>query len=142
MNSGKRKIKVLLADDDAKDHKNFEIALSNSEFPVQIESVYNGLKLIDYLVAESKKKNFIPDLIITDLYMPFAGGLQVLKQIRKNIDFKEVPIYVFSANFDATIQRNVLEYGATGFYRKPANIEDLKSLISGILQQYQPTYTS
>lgn len=143
MDLTKKSLNVLLADDDPKDHKKFEMALGQAIRPVKIQSVYNGLKLIDYLTEmHDAKKLSMPDLIITDLYMPFAGGLQVLKQIRKNSDYKNIPIYVFSANFDLSTQRNVKEFGATGFYQKPAEFTDLQTIINGILQAHESTVLS
>jgi CheY-like chemotaxis protein len=135
MNFFSKKINVLLADDDPTDHGRFQLALNRSGHPVKIESVYNGIKLIDYLnqTYNAGRNPANPDLIITDLYMPFAGGLQVLKQIRKNQNFKAIPIYVFSANNDMTIKRNVLENGATGFYQKPLDFADLQVIINHIL---------
>src|SRR4051812_29160875 len=98
----KKYVNVLLADDDPGDRSRFHIALRLASPDVKVESVYNGMQLIDYLQKTDNVKNNIhqasPDLIITDLYMPFAGGLQVLKQIRKTSFFKNIPIYVFSAN--------------------------------------------
>jgi CheY-like chemotaxis protein len=135
MNLFTKKINVLLADDDPSDHGRFQSALTHSGHPVKIESVFNGIKLIDYLtqVYNMSSNPTNPDLIITDLYMPFAGGLQVLKQIRKHPNFKAIPIYVFSANNDMTIKRNVLENGATAFYQKPPEFSDLQKIINNIL---------
>jgi CheY-like chemotaxis protein len=138
MDKLRKKLNVLLADDDPNDQKRFEAALMQSGRPVKIQSVYNGLKLIDYLKElNSVKKLSMPDLIITDLYMPFAGGLQVLKQIRRESAYQQIPIYVFSANFDFATQKNMREFGATGFYRKPAEQTELQGLINGILQVHE-----
>jgi len=143
MDKLRKKLNVLLADDDPKDQKRFETALMQSGHPVKIQSVYNGLKLIDYLKElNSAKKLSMPDLIITDLYMPFAGGLQVLKQIRRESAYQQIPIYVFSANFDISTQKNVKEFGATGFFRKPEGHGELQDLINGILETHQATLLS
>jgi CheY-like chemotaxis protein len=118
MNSNAKSLNVLLADDDPADHSKFYSALSASVAPVKINSVYNGMKLIDYLQITGSDKNAsatLPDLIITDLYMPFAGGLQVLKQIKTHHLFRHIPIYVFSSNYDNTVRTKVLQNGATRF---------------------------
>src|SRR4051812_10381003 len=95
----KKNIKVLLADDDAGDHSRFQIALAGYSDSIKVESVFNGMQLVDHLVHIHSSSilpgSCLPDLIITDLYMPFAGGLQVLKQIRARSEFKHIPIYVF-----------------------------------------------
>jgi CheY-like chemotaxis protein len=127
---------VLLADDDSKDHSKFMMALQGASPDLRINSVYNGMQLVDYLLALiADKKKTLPDLIITDLYMPFAGGLQVLKKLRAHDNFKSIPVYVFSANFDNTIRSKVIENGATEFFRKPAEYQELQKIITGIIQR-------
>ena len=134
---------VLLADDDSKDHSRFMMALQGASPALRISSVYNGMQLVDYLVQlTADKKNQLPDIIITDLYMPFAGGLQVLKRLRANDQFRSIPVYVFSANFDNTIRTKVIENGATEFFRKPADYTELQRIISGILQRNEHTVVS
>lgn len=127
---------VLLADDDTKDHSRFKAALQLASPTLRINSVYNGMELVDYLLklAENKKST-LPDFIITDLYMPFAGGLQVLKRLRANETLKSIPIFVFSANFDNTIRTKVIENGATEFYRKPGDPIELARIIGSIVER-------
>ncbi len=127
---------VLLADDDNKDHSRFKAALQQASPSLTINSVYNGMELVDHLLKLSENKNSsLPDFIITDLYMPFAGGLQVLKRLRANDILKQIPIYVFSANFDNTIRTKVIENGATEFYRKPGDVHELERIICSIVDR-------
>lgn len=122
----------MLAEDDTEEHSRFIKALDDPARKIKIDSVYNGMQLIDHLLV--RKKN-LPDLIISDLYMPFAGGLQVLKQVRSHEEFKQIPIYVFSKNFDNTIRANVLGNGATDFFQKPKEFTDLQKIIQGIIEK-------
>ncbi len=138
MNQRKKVVTVLLADDDPNDQTKMKMALNGSIPELRIDLVHNGMQLIDYLVKHyTSKKKSLPDIIITDLYMPFAGGLHVLKQIRKREEFKHIPIYVFSANFDRTIQSRVLENGATEFHQKPGDFNSLQSIVNDIVSRTQ-----
>lgn len=132
MNLFKKNFTIMLAEDDAEEHSRFIRALNDPLRKINIDSVYNGMQLIDHLLI--RRKN-LPDLIISDLYMPFAGGLQVLKQVRARVEFRQIPIYVFSKNFDNTIRTNVLENGATDFFKKPGDFADLQKIINGILEK-------
>jgi CheY-like chemotaxis protein len=139
VDSEKKNINVLLADDDPSDRRRFQIALRLAYPNVKVESLVNGIQLIEYLndpEHQSSTANKRPDLIITDLYMPFAGGLQVLKQIRKNQVFKDIPIYVFSSNNDRIIQSKMLEFGATEFHQKTPDATALQGIINQIMQKY------
>lgn len=134
MTTNNKPVFVLLADDDPGDQKKMQMALRGTEKQTKLDTVANGMQLLDYLVKQqSSRSGQLPDLIITDLYMPFAGGLHVLKQIRKREEFRHIPIYVFSANYDNTIMSKVLEHGATEFYRKPADFSALQEIVNGIL---------
>jgi CheY-like chemotaxis protein len=140
MNDAKKKIHVLLADDDPGDRSRFQIALRLACPEIKVESVFNGMQLIDYLekpdLGKLIGKEQAPDLIITDLYMPFAGGLQVLKQIRKHSFFKDIPIYVFSANNDKVIQLKMKEFGATEFHRKTPDSIEFQNIINHIIEKF------
>lgn len=131
----KNTITVLLADDDSNDHTRFKQALSGASRSLKINSVYNGMQLINYVQSISGKKGkfVLPDLIITDLYMPFAGGLQVLKKLRQIESFSKIPIYVFSSNYDSNVRAKVIESGATDFFKKPSKYNDLVKIIAGIV---------
>jgi CheY-like chemotaxis protein len=139
MNASQKNLNILVADDDPNDHSLICQAIADSQLPVKISSVYNGMKLIDFLQitgdAGENSTVTLPDLIITDLYMPFAGGLQVLKQIRGNSRFKAIPIYVFSRNDDMVVRSSVLKNGATEFHKKPEDYQQLKEIVSHILSQ-------
>jgi len=124
---------VLLADDDPDEHARFVKAILAIAETVHIDSSYNGIQLLHHIQACDGLEKRIPDIIITDLYMPFAGGLQVLKQIKTNIKLRQIPIIVFSKSFDKMIQSKVLENGASEFYQKPEDYPELEKLMGSIL---------
>jgi DNA-binding NarL/FixJ family response regulator len=137
--SDKKYVRVLLADDDPADRKRFQIALRLANPDVKIEALVNGIQLIEHLTNPQSHLQVPagkPDLIITDLYMPFAGGLQVLKQIRRSTTFKDIPIYVFSANNDRIIRSKMQEFGATEFYKKTTDGNELQHIINGIMSKF------
>ena len=134
-----KNIHVLLADDDPADRRRFQLALRLASPQVKIESLVNGIQLLEFLnTPDGMRQTSItrPDLIITDLYMPFAGGLQVLKQIRKNAAFKDIPIYVFSSNSDKIIQNKMQEFGATEFHKKTPDVNKLQRIITEIISRH------
>jgi CheY-like chemotaxis protein len=138
----KKKISVLLADDDPADHSLMRKALNNAPVDLNIHSVYNGMQLLDFLIKSEKSKELIsgkvPDIIITDIYMPFIGGIHVLKQIRKHDQLKSIPIYVFSSNYDMNVRSKVMENGAIEFHRKPDEFDELQIIINRILVKTTP----
>ncbi|MBA4304070.1 MAG: response regulator [Sphingobacteriaceae bacterium] len=84
----------------------------------------------DVLIAEDGKagieaiKNWHPDVIITDIMMPYISGLELIAYTRNDLQLK-VPIIVLSA---VGLEKTVVEafgLGADDFITKPFSAEEL-----------------
>ncbi len=69
-----------------------------------------------------------PDVVLLDFLLPDLSGLDVLKKIRT---FSQVPVIVFSANYNAVEQ--ALKAGANGSFAKPFNPDQLLQKIKSTL---------
>ena len=127
-------IHVLVADDD--DDDQFIIKSAISEFnsdQIRVSSVYDGLQLMDFLsrkgafAAESR-----PDLFLVDINMPFLNGIQALKQIKSNSEFKIIPVCMISTLRTEEQQAECRLLGALDFYCKPNHISEYRSIIDKI----------
>jgi len=67
-------------------------------------------------VKEAMEKEF--DLIILDMVMPAMSGKEVVEKLKAEEKTKNIPIIVFSASVDSTIQKQVEEMGITAFFLK------------------------
>lgn len=65
-------------------------------------------------------KNALYDLVLLDLVIPEMSGLDVLRELRQNPDYKGVttPVIVFSNLSSEDDRKQCLEYGAAGFIPK------------------------
>lgn len=70
------------------------------------------------------------DVIITDVAMPGADGLQILKRIRAS--HSETAVIVISGNGDH-FKDLFLEMGAFAYFTKPFLLEDLESAVAQAL---------
>ena len=78
----------------------------------------NGLDAMNLFMETS------PDLVITDLQLPFVGGLELIQFIR-NKKNSPVPIIVLS---NSTVEEKILssiELGANDFVEKPFRVNEL-----------------
>ncbi len=75
----------------------------------------------------------IPDLIMTDLFMPDMSGYEFITAMKKEEDLKNVPYVIMTGNFDETFEIEGLRRGAADFIKKPFNLSILKQRISNIL---------
>ncbi|HOZ86390.1 MAG TPA: response regulator [Bacteroidia bacterium] len=73
-----------------------------------------------------------PDLIFLDLNMPLLDGYGALTQIRSNLMFKDLPIYVLSTSGFEYDHKKSKQLGANDFFTKPTRLPELKDIIKNI----------
>jgi DNA-binding NarL/FixJ family response regulator len=71
------------------------------------------------------------DLMMLDLAMPGASGLNALMMIRA--EFPNIPVAVISASDDMPTIRRALELGASAFISKSSGIDEIREAISAVL---------
>jgi CheY-like chemotaxis protein len=70
-------------------------------------------------IAAALGKSPLPDLIIMDVDLRDAVGLDVLGKIREHAEFKDTPIIVVTARAERDDIVAALAYGASGYLNKP-----------------------
>jgi DNA-binding response OmpR family regulator len=74
-------------------------------------------------------REFQPDMVLLDIFMPHLSGLELLEQIGASSEFDNVIVMMLSSA-GATEENKSLELGAMGFLPKPVTAEELIRLIS------------
>ena len=76
---------------------------------------------------EAKKalKNKHYDLIILDLELPDIHGEEILKYIKQHKSLLEIPIFILTGRYDATLVGRLVKQGANEFFLKPFIAEEL-----------------
>lgn len=75
-----------------------------------------------------------PDLIIADIAMPNMDGRDMIKHIRSEPETAEIPIIVFTAVRNLSVEE-ALETGADKVFFKPYDFDDLRQEVRQILKQ-------
>jgi DNA-binding response OmpR family regulator len=110
------KKKVVLAEDNSVLALLLKFKLEKSGYDLQIAE--DGKQAIELIESHQ------PDLILTDIMMPYLSGLELISHVRNKLNL-ETPIIVFSA---AGQEENVLsafDLGATDFMAKPISPNEL-----------------
>ena len=76
-----------------------------------------------------------PDLIILDLMLPDADGLDVCKVLRKSDSCSQVPIIMLTAKGEETDRILGLELGADDYVTKPFSPRELVARVKAVLRR-------
>ena len=116
---------ILIIDD-----SNTNLVLLESLFKRSGYSVHSASSAKEGLKTLENKQ---PDLIYLDLIMPDVDGFDFIRMLRKNSDWKDIPVVILSAvNEEEVISRSI-ELGARDYLTKPLNIKYVMSLTENIL---------
>jgi len=90
-----------------------------------IQKDYNFLVGKDGLEGIEIALQNIPDLIITDVMMPYKDGFEVCRTLKTNIKTSHIPIIMLTAKSDLESKLEGLENGADDYIMKPFNKSEL-----------------
>lgn len=74
-------------------------------------------------------REYQPDMVLLDIYMPHLSGLELLEQISCSPEFDNVIVMMLSSAGPAEENKS-LELGAMGFLPKPITSEELIRIVS------------
>ncbi|MEO7205500.1 MAG: response regulator [Steroidobacteraceae bacterium] len=119
--------RVLIVEDDVRN----VFALSSVLEPKGITVIIarNGREALDALARSSQQAATRIDLVLMDIMMPEMDGLTAMREIRKRVEWKNLPIIALTAKAMADDHDKSLAAGANDYIAKPLDVEKLLSLV-------------
>jgi len=115
---------VLIVDDEEAIRVSLKEALADEGYTVlDAATGEEGISLV-----RSKR----PDLVLLDMKLPKASGLDVLKQVRKLQD--DIVVVIMTAFADVASAVKCMRYGAYDYVNKPFSIDTLKIVVRNALE--------
>ena len=112
-----KKLKVLIADDEALIRQDIKEILTEAGYDVVAEAKdgYHALELA---------KTHLPDLMVLDIKMPNINGLEAAEEIQIGLN-KRIPTIILTAYNQPELIQKAGEVGAFAFLTKPVKPQDL-----------------
>ncbi|HAN45104.1 MAG TPA: hypothetical protein DCQ32_00940, partial [Cyanobacteria bacterium UBA8156] len=92
-----------------------------------VEQAEHGLAAFARLAANR------PDLMILDLVMPVMDGFEVLRRLRSDAHYQDLPVIVSSASVSAQDRASSLAAGSNAFLPKPIDSDELFQVMEQLL---------
>ncbi|HEX5747893.1 MAG TPA: response regulator [Archangium sp.] len=121
------KPKVTIVDDDRDTRELLSFALESEGF--EVNAAANGLRLIASLQLKR------PDIILMDVNMSWIDGFELCKAVKKNEQFRDIPVIFISGRGEPEDRRRGREAGAADYFVKPL---DLNALIQRLRELIPP----
>jgi DNA-binding response OmpR family regulator len=117
--------RVLVADDEP--HIGRIIQMKLEQGPYEVTLVADGGEALDRLRGDE-----VVDLVLLDIMMPRATGLEVLAEARRLPHRRETPVIILTAKGQEADRRQAMELGATDFFTKPFSPKKLLARVDEI----------
>lgn len=133
----KESTRILLADDDEDDRLFFTDAFQEIKIKTVVETVNDGVELMDYLSRETDK---LPHILFLDLNMPRKSGIECLQEIKRMDNLDEMAIVIYSTSASEEDIEETFVKGANVYIKKPSSFQTLKDILAHVITinwQYQ-----
>ncbi|RMG34969.1 MAG: response regulator [Gammaproteobacteria bacterium] len=121
--------RVLIVEDDA----------AQAEFAASIlaKAGMETATVTDPMAILERLREFRPDLILMDIYMPEVNGIELTTVIRGYDEFVDIPVVFLSGEQDSDKQVDALSVGADDFLTKPIRPRQLIAVVENRLRRSQ-----
>lgn len=121
--------KILAVDDERHIVRLVQVNLERQGY--QVVTAYDGKEALEKVASEN------PDLIVLDVMMPYMDGFEVLQNLKKNPDTREIPVIMLTAKAqDADVFRG-WQSGVDCYLTKPFNPMELIAFVKRIFKSLE-----
>lgn len=117
-------MKILVAEDEPMLLKTIELKLRKEGY--EVITTEDGREAIEKIEKDS------PDLVISDIMMPYASGLEIVSLLKQKSD-KKIPIIILSAMEQEKVVMQAFELGADDYITKPFSLNELSIRVKRLI---------
>jgi CheY-like chemotaxis protein len=128
--------KILLVEDNFEHLNLTRYLLRDNNVHGDVYVVRDGQEAIDYLYRRNKFSDTTtsprPNLVLLDLNLPRVDGKEVLRLIKSDSRFKDIPVIVVSSSDREEDVKYASQMGAAAYINKSGGFEQLSKAIASL----------
>jgi len=129
----KKEVQILLVEDNEGDIVLTLEALKEAKVLNSVQVVKDGEAALQYIRKEGRYKNTeTPGLILLDINLPKVNGMEVLKEIKKNVDLMIIPVVMLTTSDSEKDIREAYQHHANCFITKPVDYQKFIDVVHTI----------
>lgn len=122
---------ILLVDDSETVRGAMERVFQMAKLPMEeVIEAANGQEALDVL-----KSRWV-DMVLADINMPVMNGIELIKAMKGNAEWKDIPVAVISTEGSRTRMDELKGVGIAGYLRKPCRPEEIRDLLHEVLGKW------
>ena len=120
-------LKILLVDDEEQVRKIIAKKIMWEKLGYElIGNVGNGREALELIEVNE------PDVVLTDIRMPFMDGLELASRLKE--EYPDIKVIIFSGFDEFEYAKQALKYNVIEYIRKPVNIEEMTEILRKVRQ--------
>ncbi len=120
---------ILYIEDDELEIVKFRLSFKSLQSTYSLQSCINGEEGLHFL---DENKHHLPSFIILDLNMPIMNGFEFLEKIKSDVNYKRIPVIIFSSSNNDSDIINSYDLQVAGYFVKPFNPGDYHQVVEKI----------
>lgn len=123
-------INILLVEDDTLDVMDARRTLDRMDILYKMKVAKNGEEALEYLQEVSAGTADRPEIILLDLNMPKMNGIELLTNIRKTDEWKDIKVFIITTSDEREDKELSRRLGVSGYIVKPLKFNNPSSIDS------------
>jgi CheY-like chemotaxis protein len=129
-NMGDKLVNILLVEDDEVDVMNVKRAFKKNNVTNPLFICNNGLEALEFLRGNKEPISELPKIVLLDLNMPKMGGIEFLREIRKDEKLKNISVFVMTTSNEDKDKVDAYNLNVAGYILKPLSMERFVEAVS------------
>lgn len=99
------------------------------------QASYQTYGCVDVKCAKKSIAEIKPDCLIVDWMLPDSSGIELIRWLRRQEDYKHIPALMLTARAEESDKITGLDSGADDYMTKPLSLRELQSRVKALLRR-------